>query len=263
MLNASMVKHMAFVMVASAVLFVSASFVPVPTAAQENANAQPIFTYVNAWGVPRAEWGDVAKIGAAEKATLDPLVANGTLLGYGFFENRVHSVNGLTHGTWVQASSLANLFKALEMIYAQPEVTAPVLAHATHFDYLMSSNSYKTSAINNGTGYIRVISAQIQPGKMPEFNTVYNRYLVPVLDRLAAEGGILGYQRDQEYNVENAPGRVFLAMVTGDAEGLDKIRIAFDALLNGNPAVAQELNAVAVPNSRNDTLARVTAMTHK
>ena len=111
-------------------IFVSAAallallLVCVPAWPQGNPNPNPIFTYVNEWGVPRAQWGDAAKFNADSKAIVDPLVADGTLLGYGMFENRVHSDTGYTHGSYFQATSLANLLKAVEMLYAAPGVTA-------------------------------------------------------------------------------------------------------------------------------------------
>jgi hypothetical protein len=247
-----------FVMAALALLFVSA-----PARAQGNPAPQPLYTYVTMWGVPRAQWGDMAKIDAAQKTAADPLVANGTLVGYGFFENRVHSEGGYTHGAWVQANSLANLFKALEPAYAQPDVTAPVLAASKHLDYLMVSTSYKAGAAANATGYLRIISAQVQPGRMGDFRNAYNRYLVPVYDRLMADGVIVGYQLDTEYNIENAPGRAFVVVTTRDPDGLDKIEAAYNSLFAQNPAVGQSLAALLVPNSRNDLLARVTSMTHK
>jgi hypothetical protein len=125
------------------------------------------------------------------------------------------------------------------------------------------STSYRASAIRNSTGYLRVISAQVQPGKMSDFRNIYSRYLVPVYDKLVTDGTIASYQLDSEYNIENAPGRVFLAVTMRDADGLDKMQAAFNDIFDKNPAVGQAFASVLVPNSRNDLLARITSMTHK
>ena len=234
-----------------------------PAWPQGNPNPHPIFTSVDLWGVPRAQWGDMAKVNADNRAILDPLVADGTLLGYGTFENRVHSDGGYTHGGWFQATSLANLFKALELFYAQPEVTAPVLAASKHQDHLMISTIYGARAVTNSTGYLRVVSAAIQPGKMDDFLEAYRRYIAPVFDKLLADGSIVAYQLDSEFNIQNAPGRIFSVVMTRDADGLDKVRIAIGELFDKNPAALGALVSATVPNSRDDLLGRITTMTHK
>jgi hypothetical protein len=235
-----------------------------PTWAQGNQEQQPIFTYVAEWGVPRAQWSDMEKVNAGNKALLDSLAANGTLLGYGTYENRIHSEGGMTHGSWFQADSLANIFNALDKIYAQAgTVTQPVQAASKHLDYLMVSTIHGAKAVSNSTGYLRVISAQVKPGKDEQFLEAYRRYIVPVYAKLLADGAIVAYQLDWEYNIENAPGRFFSVATTRDAEGLDKVRMAVGELFNKNPAVLDALVSVSVPNSRNDLLARVTNMSHK
>jgi len=238
--------------------------VPAPVWAQGKPNPHPIFTYVSEWGVPRAQWGDMAKNDAEDKAILDPLVADGTLFGYGMFENRVHSDGGYTHGSWFQATSLSNLFKALEMLYKRAGVTAPVLAASKHQDHLMISTDYGAKAIGNSTGYLRVISLEIKPEKMNDFLEAYRRYIVPVCEKLLADGAIVFYQLDSEYIIENAaPGRVFFVVGTREAEGLDNVRAAFLDLFEKNPAVIGALASNSVPNSRNDFLGRITTMTRK
>ncbi|PYV13857.1 MAG: hypothetical protein DMG21_20055 [Acidobacteria bacterium] len=234
-----------------------------PLRAQGKPNPHPIFTYVSDWGVPRAQWSDMAKDNAEDKAVLDPLVADGTLLGYGLYENRIHSDGGYTHGSWFQASSLANLFKALEMLYTRASVTAPVLGASKHQDFLMVSHDYGAKAVSNSTGYIRVIGAEVKPEHVNDFLEAYRRTLVPVYEKLLADGTIVFYQLDSEYNIENAPGRIFSVVGTRDAEGLDKVRAAIEDLVEKNPAALSGLISNTVPNSRIDLLGRITTMTHK
>ncbi|HUL17545.1 MAG TPA: hypothetical protein VLV88_16225 [Terriglobales bacterium] len=255
-----MLKRMA----ALAALFCVVGLLCLPTGAQNNREQAPIFTYVAQWAVPRAQWADVTKMNEATKPLLDGLVADGTLIGYGTFDNRIHSVEGMTHGSWFQATSLAGIFNALDKIYAQPgAVTQPVMAASKHMDYLMISNIHGAKTVTNGTGYLRVISAQIKPGRELEFVEAYRRYLEPVYAKLLAEGTIVSYQLDTEYNIENAPGRFFSAVVTPNAEGLDKMRMALDELFEKNPAALEALMSASVANSRNDLIARVSSITRK
>jgi hypothetical protein len=249
--------------VVSLVALVALLLVSTPAKAQESSNQQPIFTYVSQWGVPRAQWGEMAKINAEDKEVLDPLVANGTLLGYGTFENLVHSDGGYTHGDWFQATSMAAVLKTLETFYSRPGVTSPVRAASKHQDYFMISTIHGSRAVSNSTGYLRVISAEIQAGKMDDFLYLYRHYIVPVYEKLLADGTIVNYQLDTEYNIENAPGRIFSVVETRDAEGQDKVRAAVAEAFAKNPIVAGALSSVAVPNSRNDLLARITTMTHR
>lgn len=247
-----------------AALLLVLGLMSLPTWAQGAPDQQPIFTYVAEWGVPRAQWGDMEKVNAGNKALLDSLVADGTLLGYGTFENRLHSDGGYTHGSWFQASSLGNLFKTLEKIYAQPGVaTAPVQAASKHQDYLMVSTIHGARAVTNSTGYLRVISAELKPGREQEFVEAYRRYIVPVYAKLLADGVLVSYQLDMEFNIQNAPGRFFSAAMIRDADGLDKVRMAIGELFEKNPAALGALVSATKANSRNDLLGRVTNMSRK
>lgn len=232
--------------------------------AQGGANAQPIFTYVDEWGVPRDQWGAIEKSNAEIKPLLDSLVADGTLIGYGFFQNRVHSDGGYTHGGWFQARSVGNILKALERIYAQPaNVTNSAQAASKHQDYLMVANIHGAKAVTNSTGYLRVISVEIQWGHMDGFTEIYNRYLKPVYDKLVADGAIVSYQLDTEWSMQNAPSRLFSAVVMPDAEAINKVNMAFNDMFSKNPAVLEGILSHIVPNTRQDLLARITQMTRK
>ena len=98
-----------------------------PLQAQTAAKPKPsVYTYVAQWDVPRAQWADMVKADDADRPVLDKLIADGTLVGYGAYNNLIHQEGEPTHGTWFSATSEGNLLKALEAIYAQPAlVTAP------------------------------------------------------------------------------------------------------------------------------------------
>ena len=234
-----------------------------PTWAQGSSSQPPIFTYVSEWNTPRAQWADMAKVEADIKPTMDALVADGTLLGYGAYENRIHSETSPTHGSWFQAASLANIFKALDKIYAQAgATTAPAQAASKHWDFLFVSTIHGAKAYT-GSGYLRVISAELKPGKGEAFLAAYRQYIVPVYEKLLADGAIIDYEFDTEYVMGNATGRYFSAVVTKDAEGLDKVRTAIADLFEKNPAALEALTSPAEPNSRRDLLAHVSNMSRK
>ena len=231
--------------------------------AQSTSSQPPIFTYVSEWNTPRAQWADMAKVEADIKATMDALVADGTLLGYGTYENRIHSEASPTHGSWFQAESLAKIFKTLDKIYAQAgATTAPAQAASKHWDFLFVSTTHGAKAYT-GSGYLRVISSELKPGHEEAFRAAYRQYIVPVYEKLLADGAIVNYELDGEYVMGNAPGRYFSAVVTKDAEGLDKVRTAIADLFEKNPAAAEALTSPAEPHSRKDLLAHVTNMSRK
>jgi hypothetical protein len=231
--------------------------------AQGSSSQPPVFTYVAEWHTPRAQWADMEKVEATTKSTMDGLVADGTIIGYGSYVNRIHSEEGPTHGSWFSADSLANIFKALDKIYAQPgAVSAPAEGASKHWDFLMISTTHGAKAYN-GPGYLRVVSGELKPGRGDEFRAAYRQYIVPIYEKLLAEGAIVAYQLDGEYVMGNAPGRFFSAVLTKDAEGLDKLRTALADMYEKNPAVAEMLTSTGEPNSRRDLLAHVTSMVHK
>ena len=135
-------------------------------------------------------------------------------------------------------------------------------AGSKHWDFLFISTIYGAKGYT-GSGYLRVVSAQLKPGKEEEFRTAYRQYILPVYEKLLADGAIVDYELDTEYVMGNAPGRFFSAVVTKDAEGLDKVRMAIADLYAKNPAVAEALTSLSEPNSRRDLLAHVTNMSRK
>ena len=141
-------------------------------------------------------------------------------------------------------------------------MTAPVQAASKHWDFLFVSTVHGAKAYT-GSGYLRVVSAQLKPGKEEEFRAAYRQNIVPVYAKLLADGAIVDYELDTEYVMGNAPGRFFSAVVTKDGEGLDKVRTAIADLFEKNPAVAEALTSPAEPNSRRDLLAHVSNMSHK
>ena len=140
--------------------------------------------------------------------------------------------------------------------------TAPARAASKHWDFLFVSTTHGARAYT-GSGYLRVISGELKPGKEEAFRAAYRQYVVPVFEKLLADGAIVDYELDAEYVIGDAPGRFFSAVVTKDAEGLDKLRTAIADVFEKNPAVQEALTSPAEPNSRRDLLAHVTNMSRK
>jgi hypothetical protein len=50
----------------------------------------PLYMYVANWNIPRAQWGDMEKAGAANQEILDKAIGDGTIVGYGTDVSLVH-----------------------------------------------------------------------------------------------------------------------------------------------------------------------------
>src|SRR5690349_193120 len=87
-----------------------------PVHAQMNAQKPATYTYVAQWSIPRAQWGDMAKMQQANTTVLDRLVTDGTLVSYGLYETAVHEPKAPTHGNSFQANSMAGIFKAVDAL---------------------------------------------------------------------------------------------------------------------------------------------------
>ena len=72
----------------------------------------PMYSYIAEWAVPRAQWADMEKVDDQEKALMEKLIADGTIVSYAGFTNLLHQEGkGIPHSprfppsrTWVITS---------------------------------------------------------------------------------------------------------------------------------------------------------------
>src|SRR3954453_1772003 len=166
-----------------------------PLQAQTAAKTKPpIYTYVAQWEVPRAQWADIAKVDEDDRPILDKLVGDGTLIGYGAYSNLIHQEGEPTHGTWFTATSEGNLLKALEAVYAQPgTTTAPVQGASKHWDQILVSRIYNQRSGKSEGGYLAGDQWDVKPGEMRAYNDLVKTSVVPVFEKLLADGVVTSY----------------------------------------------------------------------
>jgi hypothetical protein len=234
-----------------------------PALAQEANSKPPVYTYVAEWSVPRAQWGDYAKIDDEDKQVLDKLVADGLIVGYGSFVNLIHQEGGVTHGSWFSATSEGRLLKALEAIWARPGTTSPVLAASKHWDYILVGSVYGARSGSWEGGYLSVAQWDVKPGEMREYNEMAKRVIVPMFDKLVADGAMAAYGlQTEDYHTENI-GRVSFYFTVPDADSLDKVDKALDDAFEKTPEYAIAFRSLVERKGHRDMLARVRAMTNK
>lgn len=238
--------------------------VAVPSQAQGPDGGKPaVYYYVAQWAVPRDLWRDYAKVNADERGLLDSLVADGTLIGYGEFAILLHQEGQPTHGSWFTSNSRGGLLKALEAIYKLPQVTFPVLNQSKHWDFFLVSRMHGEKSGKFQGGYLAGGGFDVKPGQEKTFNELTKKHLVPVLDKLIAEGVITLYSLDTEEYHSETPGRVNFVYTTADADSVDKAENAIEAAVINDPAVETMFRATVDWKGHRDILARVGNMVNK
>lgn len=236
-----------------------------PLQAQEaDQGKPPIYTYIAEWAVPRAQWADMAKVDEQDRPLMDKLVADGTITGYGAFTNLIHQEGEPTHGTWFTATSEGNLMKALEAVYAQPgSTTSPVQAASKHWDYITVSRIYNQRSGKSEGGYLAGDEWNVKPGEMREYNDLLKSALVPVCEKLLADGILTSYGVETEDFHQQTLGRVTFYFTTTDASGLDKVDKAFDEAFGKNPALGAAFRSMTEREGHRDFLTRLRYMSLK
>jgi hypothetical protein len=116
-----MLKRTCIVLVFAFALTLGSAVIATPTGAQD----QTYYTYVSEWNVPRGQWGAFEKERDQQNATLQNLVADGTILAWGNDANYVHTEDGYTHEDFFIATSRAGILKALDTLRPPPAARIP------------------------------------------------------------------------------------------------------------------------------------------
>jgi hypothetical protein len=221
----------------------------------------PMYSYVAYWNIPRAQWADMTKAGAANQKILDKAIANGTVVGYGNDENLIHQADGPTHDSWWSSMSMAGALNVLEQFYSSGNATSPVLATATkHWDGLFVSRNYNWHSgswkdlYTHGSSYKLKADA---PDNAVE--TLSKNMIVPLMKKMLADGTIHEYEVDVEAIHAAAPGTFWVFYLAANAEGLDKVNSALRDTLKANPLNGPAFGSMVDFTEHRDYLARTSA----
>ena len=231
--------------------------------AQDDEGKPPIYTYISEWTVPRAQWTEFIKSDDSENPLMDKLVADGTLIGYGSYVNLIHQEGQPTHGSWMTATSEGRLAKALEAVWAQPEIASPSFAASKHWDYFLVSRNYNGKPGTWKGGYLTGDEWNVKPGDMRDYNELAKNNLVPVLDKLVADGTVVSYGWATEDFHTGTLGHVTFYMMLPDADALDKVDAAFKDAYAKMPSYGLAFRSLVDREGHRDFLDRVRTMTNK
>ncbi len=186
----------------------------------------------------------------------------GTLLGYGFYEYQLHQVDGMTHGNWFQASSLANILKALDAI-GKATPASPVLAASRHRDQLFQSTMYASKPGVTRNAYLWVGHFVIKPDHVADWSHLFGTFIRPVLEDMMADGTVVGYQLTTEFvHTPGGANTLDYAYITPAPDGIDKVRAAINAAEAKNTAVAAAISPLE-DSGHFDLVLKVGVMRHK
>jgi hypothetical protein len=228
-----------------------------------DAGKLPTYTYLGEWAVPRPLWGDMRKVHDAERSLNDKLLADGTIISYGEFENLIHVEGEPTQGEWFTANSEGSILKALEAFFALPELTSPVRGASKHWDHLLQSRTHNARSGRFDGAYLSSSSWDVKPGQDHAFRDLLNGRFVPVLEKLIADGALISYSVDSEYYHTQKPGRVTLVTITADVSGVDKVDQALEAAFSEDPEIGPAFGSLTDSEGHRDFLLHVIHMVNK
>jgi hypothetical protein len=217
----------------------------------------PIYTYVAEWEVARPDWSTFEEYDASQKPVFDKLIADGTIIGYGFFKMAAHTEGSANHGGWWTATSMAGVLKVLSVLATQsaPADIEKIQAASKHFDLILTSRHYAAHSGSFDNGYLRVATYRAKPGQGEAVDKVISSYIIPFLDKLMADGALHSYSVDREAIHSGDPNVVDIAIVTNNADGLDKFMAGLEANGKANPTGGPAFGAATESSEHRDFLA--------
>jgi hypothetical protein len=218
-------------------LAISAVWAGPAVAQSEVKEKPPLYTYVAAWNIPRPQWGDVEKANASDQKLLDKAVADGTIVGYGNDVTLVHQAEGTTHDGWWSAMSLAGVLNVLDQLEKSGNATTAVYSSATeHQDNIYVSRFYNWHPGSWKDAYTYAAVYVLKPDAPDDaVNTLSKNLIVPLLEKLLADGTLHEYEVDTQAIHTQAPGTFTIVYLAAHADGLDKVDAAIEAAIKADP----------------------------
>lgn len=216
----------------------------------------PMYSYVGFWNIPRAQWAEMEKADAADAKTLDAAMASGAIVAYGNDVNLIHDPDGATHDDWWSSMSISGLLNVLDQFYKNGSSTSPVLESSTkHWDGIFVSRHYNwhpgswKDVYTDGASYKLKADAPDNAVDM-----LSDHLIVPLMEKMLADGTIHEYEIDTEAYHSQAPGTFWIFYITSNADSLDKVNAAIRAAIRTNPLGGQAFGSMVDFSAHRDYL---------
>jgi hypothetical protein len=156
---------------------------------------------------------------------------------------------------------MAGVLNVLDQFFKSGSSTSPALASAIkHEDGIDVSRFYnwKPGAYKDVYTYGSVYKLKADaPDDAVE--TLSKTTLVPLLEKLLADGAIVEYDIDTQAIHTQAPGSFYIFVTAANAEGLDKFRAARQEAIKASPLFSPAFDAATDYTAHRDFLSRTNA----
>jgi hypothetical protein len=220
----------------------------------------PLYSYASFWQIPRAQWPEMAKADAADKPIFDKAIASGIIIGYGNDTNLLHDPDGDTHADWWSSLSMAGLLNVLGQLSSSSR--SPVLESATkHWDELLVARYYNWRSGSWQGIYTYAGWYKLKPDAPSDAVDILSKnLLVPLLEKLVADGTLLQYEIDTEaVHTHAPPGSFWILSLAANAEAVDKVNVAVQESVRSNPLLWAEFDSMVDPDQQRDYMALANA----
>ncbi len=201
-------------------------WVPATANAQQKMEVKakaPMYSYIANWEVPRDKFKDMEGQLGTNNGLMAKHVADGSLVGFGNDITLVHRDGESTHDTWWSSMSWGGLIKVLEDVKAAGAANAPVFAASKHNDRIYAARYYNWRAGSFTNGFTRVAIYKLKPGAPQDaIDQVAKSFVVPMFEKLLADGAIYEYEIDEEAVHSGDPATFLIVYIGNGPEGLDK-----------------------------------------
>jgi hypothetical protein len=136
-----------------------------------------------------------------------------------------------------------------------------VLDSATnHFDNIYVSRYYNWHPGTVKDGYTYEASYRLKPDAPDDaVETLSKKLVVPLLEKLVADGTLSEYEVDTQAVHTEAPGTFMIVYIAATAEGLDKVNAALAAEIKSNPLSGVAFGSMIDMSAHHDDLDRTNA----
>jgi len=232
----------------------------VPSGAQmaEVKQKPAMYSYIGNWQIPRAHWTDMEKGATARNALMEKARADGTIIGYGDDINLVHTADGWTHDTWWSAMSMAGLVKVLDQLMTGETSASPNAASPTkHWDEVFVSHYYNWKPGAYKGAYVHVSEYKLKADAPDDaVDLLAQHMVVPMLEKLVADGTVTEYEIDTQAIHTSAPGTFAIVYVTPTPEGLDTVQAAVRDSVKAHPLSGDAFGSFVDDSGHRDELGK-------
>jgi hypothetical protein len=156
---------------------------------------------------------------------------------------------------------MAGVLNVLDQFYKSGNATSGVLTTATkHWDEIFVSRHYNFHSGSWKDLYTQGASYKLKAGAPDDaIETLSKNLIVPLMEKMLADGTIHEYEIDTQAVHTNPPGTFWIFFIAANAEGIDKVNAAVREAMKANPLGTSTFNSMVDYTEHRDYLARTNA----